>query len=79
MNNLEALRLDCIIKQKRGVHFIITSVLVWVGIFLVQLSSMPILTKNLFTFICTGLVLPVSFAISKLLKIDFQNKKQSVN
>ena len=26
MNNLEALRLDCIIKQKRGVHFIITSV-----------------------------------------------------
>lgn len=74
MNNLEALRLDCIIKQKRGVHFIITSVLVWVGIFLVQLSSMPILTKNLFTFICTGLVLPVSFAISKLLKIDFQNK-----
>ncbi|QQP29461.1 DUF7010 family protein [Lactobacillus ultunensis] len=74
MNNLEILRSDCVIKQKRGLHFIISSILIWFGIFFVQLSSMPVLTKNLFTFVCTAILLPLSFLISKLLKIDFQNK-----
>ena len=74
MNNLDAIRSDCIVKQKRGLHFIATSVLIWLGIFFVQLSSMTVLTKNLFTFVCTAMVLPISFLISRLLKIDFQNK-----
>ncbi|OYS19610.1 hypothetical protein CBF60_03045 [Lactobacillus taiwanensis] len=74
MNNLDALRNDCIIKQKRGLHFIFTSVIIWIGILLVNLSSMPLLTKNLFTFMCTALLLPIAFLMSKLLKIDFQNK-----
>ena len=74
MNDLEALRTDCVVKQKRGLHFILTSVLIWLGILFVQLSSMPILTKNLFTFACTAMVLPMSFLMAKLLKIDFQSK-----
>lgn len=74
MNNLDALRNDCIIKQKRGLHFIFTSVIIWIGILLVNLSPMPLLTKNLFTFVCTALLLPIAFLMSKLLKIDFQNK-----
>lgn len=74
MNNLDTLRNDCIIKQKRGLHFIFTSVIIWIGILLVNLSSMPLLTKNLFTFMCTALLLPIAFLMSKLLKIDFQNK-----
>ena len=74
MNNHDALRNDCIIKRKRGLHFIFTSVIIWIGILLVNLSSMPLLTKNLFTFVCTALLLPIAFLMSKLLKIDFQNK-----
>ena len=35
---------------------------------------MPILTKNLFTFICAAVLLPLSYFVSKLINVDFQNK-----
>lgn len=72
--NLEELRLDCAIKQKRGLHIIMSTVIIWGAILLVHMSSMNILTKNLFTFICTAPLLPISYAISKVIKVDFQNK-----
>lgn len=40
----------------------------------VHLTSLPILTKNLLTFWCTAPLLPISYLVSKPLKIDFQNK-----
>lgn len=73
--NLDELRLDCAIKQKRGLHIIIASVIIWGAILFVHMSSMNILTKNLFTFICTAPLLPISYAISKVIKVDFQNKE----
>ena len=73
--NLDELRLDCAIKQKRGLHIIMASVIIWGAILLVHMSSMNILTKNLFTFICTAPLLPISYAISKVIKVDFQNKE----
>ena len=33
-----------------------------------------ILTNNLFSFICVAFLLPSSFIISKLIRMDFQNK-----
>lgn len=73
--NLDELRLDCAIKQKRGLHIIMASVIIWGAILLVHMSSMNILTKNLFTFICTAPLLPISYVISKVIKVDFQNKE----
>lgn len=35
---------------------------------------MPILTKNLFTFVCAAVLLPLSYLVSKLIKVDFQNR-----
>ena len=35
---------------------------------------MPILTKNLFTFVCAAVLLPLSYFVSKLINVDFQNK-----
>lgn len=72
--NLEELRADCAIKQKKGLHIILASVIIWILVLCVHLTSLPILTKNLFTFCCTAPLLPISFLISKFLKIDFQNK-----
>lgn len=74
MNNLDELRDDCALKQKRGIHFIIASVMIWVGITAVHLSSMNIMAKNLFTFCLSAPLMPIAFAVSKMLKIDFQNK-----
>ena len=74
MHDLNALRNDCALKQKRGIHFIITSVLIWAGIAAIHLSPMNIMAKNLFTFCLSAPLMPIAFAVSKMMKIDFQNK-----
>lgn len=76
---LEELREDCAIKQKKGIHFIIASILVWTAVIFVQQTDLPILTKNLFTFCCTVPLLPVAYIISKILKIEFSDKNNKLN
>jgi hypothetical protein len=77
--NLEDLRNDCAIKQKKGLHFILASVIIWGAVLIVHLTSLPILDKNLFTFFCTAPLVPLAFFISKVIKVDFQNKGNSLN
>ena len=72
--NLEELRDDCAIKQKKGLHFILSSVFIWSIILIVHLTSLPILTKNLLTFCSTAPLMPLAFLVSKIIKVDFQNK-----
>ena len=71
----ENARLDCAIKQKKGLHFILASILIWTMILVVQLLDISILTKNLFVFCCTAPLCPLAFVISKIIKVDFQNKE----
>ncbi len=73
--SLEELRLDCAQKQKKGLHFILASVVIWIAVFFVHFSELPILTKNLFTFFCTAPLVPMAFLISKVIGVDFQNKE----
>lgn len=71
---LQELRTDNAKKQKLGLHFIITSVFLWGAIFIIHLTSLPILTKNFYTFFCSALLFPLAFMISKLIGVNFQNK-----
>lgn len=73
-NELKELKKDCIVKQKKGLHFILASVIIWVLITGVELTNWPILTKNLFIFCCSAPLLPIAFLLSKLIGVDFQNK-----
>lgn len=73
--DLEDLRLDCAIKQKKGLHFILASVIIWITVLIVHLTDLPILSKNLITFCCTAPLMPIAFLISKTIKVDFQNKE----
>jgi len=73
--NLEELRLDCSIKQKKGLHFILASIIIWCAVWIIHLTSLPILTKNLFTFCCTAPLIPLAYMISKAIKVDFTNKE----
>jgi hypothetical protein len=73
--DLEELRLDCALKQKKGLHFILASVIIWCAVFAVHCTSMPILTKNLLTFCFTAPLMPLAYMISKIIKVDFTNKK----
>ena len=72
--DLNALKYDCAVKQKKGLHIILSSVLVWTAILCVHLTGLPILTKNLLTFCCTAPLMPVSLVVSKFIGVDFQNK-----
>lgn len=71
---LEELRTDIIIRQKKGLHFIIGSVLVWLAVLIVHLTNLPVLTKNLLTFFCTAPLIPIALLVAKYIKVDFQSK-----
>lgn len=71
---LEELRTDIIIRQKKGLHFIIASVFVWSAVLVLHLTQLPILTKNLFTFFCTAPLMPIAIVVARVIKVDFQSK-----
>lgn len=77
--NLDEMRLDSAIKQKKGLHFILASVFIWIAILLVQLTAFPVLAKNLFTFCAAAPLMPLAFMISKIIKADFSNKENPLN
>ena len=62
--NLNEIKRDCAVKQKKGLHFILASIIIWIAVSFVHISSLPILTKNLFTFCCTAHLLPYSWLYS---------------
>lgn len=72
--NLEEMRLDCSNKQKKGLHFILASIVIWVVVTGIHFTSLPILSKNLLTFCFTTPLMPLAYLISKLIKVDFTNK-----
>ena len=72
---VQELKADNAKKQKKGLHFIIASVFIWVAILIIQLTNLPILTKNLCTLCCSAPLFPLALFFSKLLNIEFQNKE----
>ena len=72
--NLEEMLFDSAAKQKKGLHFILASIIIWLAVFLIHLTSLPILTRNLLTFCFTAPLLPLAYLISKIIKADFTNK-----
>jgi len=72
--NLEEMRLDCAVKQKKGLHFILASIIIWSAVLFIHLSSLSILSKNLLTFCFTAPLMPIAYMISRIIKVDFTNK-----
>lgn len=67
-------------RTKRGLHFIIASIVLWTGIFVIWLLPIEdILTRNLFTFFCTAPLMPLAFALSKVIKAEFSAKDNPLN
>ena len=63
------------LKSKKEVYILFwLQWLFWCAMTTIYFSGLPILTKNLFAFICTEMLLPLLFLISKVINVDFQNK-----
>lgn len=69
------LKKDNIIKTKRGLAFMLSSVIIWIAVLCVHLSNQPVLMKNMLTFCCSAPLVPMAYFISKLIGVDFQNKE----
>ncbi|MEH7461620.1 hypothetical protein V7166_05780 [Bacillus thuringiensis] len=77
---LDRLRDDIAIRGKRGLHFILASIIMWSAILVVWLLPIKeVSTKNLLTFCITATLLPIAFMISKLIKAEFSTKDNSLN
>ncbi|MBQ8317089.1 MAG: hypothetical protein IJX85_02000 [Lachnospiraceae bacterium] len=72
--DLETLRNDIVIKQKKGLPFICASVVVWILIVIVIMLDLPQEKENLFVFCCSCPLLPISWMIGKVIKVDIFDK-----
>lgn len=77
--DIRLLRIDCALKQKKGLHFILASIILWTAITILHYLDLPILTKNLYTFYLTAPLVPLAFLVSKVIKVNFQNKDNPLN
>ncbi len=71
---LDELRNNIAIKQKKGLPFICASIIIWLLILIVILLDLPQNTENLLVFCCSCPLLPISWAIGKILKVDIFDK-----
>ena len=71
---LSELQKDCARRQKKGLHFIMASVVIWGIILVSHLTPFSIETKNLITFCSSAVLFPLAWGLAKALKIDFEGK-----
>lgn len=78
MNNLKSelkqLQQLVIREQKRGIHFIMASIVLWLGISVVRAIDIPILQQNMLTFCMSAPLMPLAYLMSKILGIKFSDK-----
>ena len=72
--NLDKMRDDLAIKQKKGIPFIMASVIIWTLITIINLLDLPIYIANLLIFCCSCPLLPLAWSIGKGLKVDIFDK-----
>lgn len=71
---LENLRNDIAIKQKKGLPFIVASIVIWLLILMVVMIDLPQQKENLVVFCCSCPLMPLAFIIGKALKVDIFDK-----
>ena len=77
--SLEQTKKACARGQKRGLHFIMASVIIWALVAIVHFTNLPIVTKNLLTFCCTCPLMPLAWMLSKPLGITFSDKENPLS
>ena len=76
---IDELRSRFVITQKRGLHFIIPSVIIWATILVLQFVIPDISTRNIAVFCSSAMLLPLSFMTSKILGINFSDKENPLS
>ena len=78
VDRLNRLKKDVQYRQKKGLPFILASVIIWALILLSRIAAADLRTANLMTFICCCLLIPLATLFSKLLKADIFRKTGNI-
>ncbi len=77
MEHLNKLKEENATSQKKGLPFMMASVLIWTIILIIRLLDIKTGAMNLATFCCSVLLLPLAFVFSKVLKADIFKKMEN--
>lgn len=77
IDGLNALRKDAAIIQKRGLPFMMASVVLWTAITISRIVMTDINAMNFFTFMVSGFLMPVATIFGKLMKADMYRKSDN--
>ncbi|WP_455078466.1 DUF7010 family protein [Peptostreptococcus stomatis] len=72
--NLDELRNDIIIKQKKGLPFILASIIIWLLIMVVAALNINIEMKNILVFCSSTPLMPLSWLIGKKIGVNIFSK-----
>ncbi len=79
-NNYRELKRDAMILQKKGLPFMMASVVIWAAVTIVRSLPVDIMTKNLYTFYCPGLLIPCVIIFSLMIGAKpFSNRSNPFN
>ena len=72
--NLNNLKLELSLKAKNGIDFIFSAGIIWIAITIIWMLSYTSYNKSIFTFMIGGILLPLAFLLSKILKTQWKVK-----
>ncbi len=79
-SDFAGMRKEASILQKKGAPFMMASVVIWILATIVRCLPVDIMTKNMYTFYCTGLLLPCVLIFSKIIGAHiFKNRSNPFN
>ena len=79
-NNYRELKTEAMILQKKGLPFMMASVVIWTAVTIVRTLPVDIMTKNLYTFYCPGLLIPCVVIFSLMIGArPFSKRKNPFN
>ena len=72
--NLEVLKKDASQTQKKGLPYMMASVVIWSLVLVIQFIDRPIMIKNFYTFMCSCLMMPLAYGFSKVVGANIFKK-----
>lgn len=76
---LEELRYDIMMEQKKGLPFMMSAVLIWLMIAVVASLDIPLGLKNTIIFCCSCPLMPLAYGFGKLIKVGIFSKKNPLS
>lgn len=76
---LNTLKIEYAVKQKKGLPFIMASLVLWAIMLVAFLTDLDIATKNMIAMGCSVLLVPVGMIFGKIIKVNIFSKENPIS